>query len=219
MTKLLIIEDQPVLIEGLKAIIKTTDANINVCGEIPCQLPVSKIIRAIRDTKADLIIIDPMQCEPGAIIGTISGACKRLLILTFSNVDECDYAQLIINSGAIGYVGKNADVSIIAEALSTVVTGKRYVSKAVIDAMISDGIHNNLIKENPRSKIKLLTERQLEVFELLGKGDENIHKILGITKKTVATHIGNIRKKFGFHKKSDVVRYAAEWFLVKQKLS
>ena len=126
--------------------------------------------------------------------------------------EEALYATRALRAGATGYIVKQDAIDNIATALQDTLNGKRYLSQEIAQQFQQDGGD-----EQPRSSHDLvgqLTDRELEIFELIGKGRDirEISKVLNLSPKTVETHRTNIKEKLKLKNSRQVARVALQWF-------
>jgi DNA-binding NarL/FixJ family response regulator len=109
----------------------------------------------------------------------------------------------------MGYIVKQDAIDNIATALREALEGRRYLSPIIQSQMQSDGLGENATDD----PISLLTDREFEIFELIGKGHEvrEISEALGVSPKTVETHRTNIKEKLKLKNARQVTRFAVQW--------
>jgi DNA-binding NarL/FixJ family response regulator len=164
----------------------------------------------IRELRPDLVIVDIGL--PGMsgieLTKTIRAEFPELPILILSMHEEALYATRALRAGATGYIVKQDAVDNIAVALRDALKGGRYLSPVIAEQM-----HNNGPETQPRDPVTLLTDREFEIFELIGKGREvkEISEALGVSPKTVETHRTNIKEKLKLKNARQVARMAVQW--------
>ena len=115
-----------------------------------------------------------------------------------------------MRAGARGYVMKREALESILSAVRSVIKGEIFISPAMTRRMLFDHIQGG---GEARSAVERLTDRELEVFQLIGEG-RDMHEIarqLHLSKKTIETHRTNIKEKLGVASAREVVRYAVQW--------
>jgi DNA-binding NarL/FixJ family response regulator len=169
---------------------------------------------AIRELKPDLVVADIGL--PGAsgieLTKTIRSELKEIPVLILSMHEEALYATRALRAGATGYIVKQDAVDNIAGALQDTLDGKRYLSPEIAGQLQQDGAD-----QEPRSShdlVALLTDRELEIFELIGKGRDvrEISTALNVSPKTVETHRTNIKEKLKLKNSRQVARIALQWY-------
>jgi DNA-binding NarL/FixJ family response regulator len=124
--------------------------------------------------------------------------------------EESLYAERMLRAGAHGYITKQEPAEELVRAIRMVFDGHIYVSKEV-----SEGVLRRFSGQprGSRSPIEILTDREFEIFQLLGQGAaaKEIAGQLHVSAKTVAVHNANIRKKLNLHNSSQLIRFAVQW--------
>jgi DNA-binding NarL/FixJ family response regulator len=207
--RILLVDDHPVLRKGLVRLIDSKD-EFSVCGEASTARDASELIRKLGP---DLVIVDISL--PGTsgieLTKTIRAEFPELPVLILSMHEEAVYATRALRAGAMGYIVKQDAIENIAAALRDVLNGRRYLSP-VIAAQIHEngpGGQSNATDD----PVALLTDREFEIFELIGKGHEvrEISDALGVSPKTVETHRTNIKEKLRLKNSRQVARLAVQW--------
>jgi DNA-binding NarL/FixJ family response regulator len=207
--RVLLVDDHPVLRKGLVRLIDSKDG-FAVCGEASTALEAMSLIREL---KPHLVIVDIGL--PGAsgieLTKTIRAEFSDLPVLILSMHEEALYATRALRAGAVGYIVKQDAIDNIATALHQTLNGQRYLSPTISSQLLSNGV-----EVEPRSShdfIELLTDRELEIFELIGKGRDirEISTALNVSPKTVETHRTNIKEKLKLKNSRQVARVALQW--------
>ncbi len=203
--RIVIVDDHPVLRKGLGRIINSNDGFV-VCGEAG---EATDGMTLVRKEKPDLVIADIGL--PGAsgieLTKNIRAEFPRMPVLILSMHEEPLYAERALRAGAMGYIIKREALEKIADAVRDVLSGRRYVSPAISQQLSAHS------KEGAKTLIAELTDRELEVLELIGKGCEvrDIAKQLGLSPKTVETHRTHIKEKLNLKNARGVARFAVQW--------
>ena len=207
--RVLLVDDHPVLRKGLIRLIDAKD-EFEVCGEASTALDA---IALIRDLSPDLAVVDISL--PGTsgieLTKSIRAEFPKLPVLILSMHEEALYATRALRAGATGYIVKQDAIDNIAAALHETLNGRRYLSPIIAARMQSSGPDGQLkATDDP---ISLLTDREFEIFELIGKGQEvrEISDVLGVSPKTVETHRTNIKDKLKLKNSRQVARLAVQW--------
>ena len=208
--RVFLVDDHPVLRKGLVRLIDSKPGFL-VCGEASTAVDA---MTAIRDLRPDLVVADIGL--PGAsgieLTKTIRSELPDIPVLILSMHEEALYATRALRAGATGYIVKQDAIDNIAAALQDTLDGKRYLSSGIAQQLQQDGED-----EQPCSShdlVNLLTDRELEIFELIGKGRDvrEISKALNVSPKTVETHRTNIKEKLKLKNSRQVARIALLWF-------
>jgi DNA-binding NarL/FixJ family response regulator len=207
--RVLLVDDHPVLRKGLVRLIDSKEEFV-VCGEASTAVDAMALIREL---EPDLAIVDIGL--PGTsgieLTKTIRAEFQQLPVLILSMHEEALYATRALRAGAMGYIVKQDAIDNIAAALREALNGRRYLSP-VIAAQLQ---HNGPDGQTPSTDdpVSLLTDREFEIFELIGKGHEvrEISDALGLSPKTVDTHRTNIKEKLKLKNARQVARLAVQW--------
>ncbi|MBT3387662.1 MAG: response regulator transcription factor [Desulfobacula sp.] len=207
--KILIVDDHPIFCLGMAELInKATD--LVVCGS---ESTAPKAWDAIKKHKPDLVIVDISLKESNGInlVEEIKQEYPDLPALVLSMYDESLYAERALVSGARGYIMKQKAIGQVVEAVRKVLAGEVYASQK-----IKDKVFNRLVssgKHDDKSFLNKLTNRELEVFRLIGDGLESkeVAERLNLSIKTVGTHRENIKQKFNLKHYTELVKFAVFW--------
>ena len=205
--KIILVDDHPVLRKGLVRLIDAKDG-FEVCGEASTA---TEALPMIRQLAPDLVIVDIGL--PGTsgidLTKTIRAEFPKLPVLILSMHEEVLYATRALRAGANGYIVKQDAIDNIVAALREACSGGRYLSPVIAEQMQPNGDTSNPSND----PISLLTEREFEIFEMIGKGHEvrEISEALGVSPKTVETHRTNIKEKLKLKNSRQVARLAVQW--------
>jgi DNA-binding NarL/FixJ family response regulator len=206
---ILIVDDHPLVREGLTQIIKR-QSELFCCGEASS---VSSVRLAIVALKPSLITLD-LRLPDGdglELIENLTLEHPSIPILVISQCDEMLYAERALKAGARGYVMKERGTDEILTAIRAILSGQLFVSPK-INALALQQMVGSKTKE-PRNGLTNLTDRELQVLQLLGAGikTREVAVRLNLSIKTVETHRENIKHKLGIPDAASLVRYAANW--------
>ena len=207
--KILLVDDHPLLRKGLVRLIDSKD-EFAVCGEASSALDAMTMIRELRP---DLVIVDIGL--PGAsgieLTKTIRAEFPKLPVLILSMHEEALYATRALRAGAMGYIVKQDAIDNIVAALREALDGRQYLSPVIAAQLQHNG--PNTKSDPTEDLVSLLTDREFEIFELIGKGHEvrEISAALGVSPKTVETHRTNIKEKLKLKNARQVARLALQW--------
>lgn len=206
--RVVIVEDHTLMREGIARLV-TSQPDLTVCAEAA---DAAQGLQAILDHQPDLALIDITL--PGRngleLIKDVIAQQPGLPIIVLSMHDEALYAERALKAGARGYLMKDADRDTILCAIRRVLAGGFFVSEkmsADIFAQFAGKV------TTMKGSISCLSDREFEVFELLGQGlgTQDIAQRLGISPKTVEVHRAHIREKLEQPSGAAVVRYAVRW--------
>mgnify|MGYP002787845877 CR=1 FL=1 len=207
--RLLVVDDHPFMRAGLAQLIDR-QPDMHVCCE--AGNPV-EALQALARSLPDLVLTDiTMPGRSGVeFVKDMLALYPSLPVLVISMHDESIYAERMLRAGARGYIMKEAGGEALLAALRQVLAGQIYVS-----AKLSARLLENLSAGRPRgssSPIAKLTDREFEIFQLIGHG-KSTHDIaaqLGLSTKTVDVHRANIKGKLGLPDMTALVRHAVRW--------
>src|ERR1700737_835000 len=207
--RVLLVDDHPVLRKGLVRLIDSKEEFV-VCGEASTAVDA---IALIRQLKPDVGSVDSRLAGTSGIelTKTVRAEFHQMPVLILSMHEEALYATRALRAGAMGYIVKQDAIDNIAAALQEALNGRRYLSP-----VIAAQLQHNGPDGQPRSTadpVSLLTDREFEIFELIGKGHEvrEISDALGVSPKTVETHRTNIKEKLKLKNARQVARLAVQW--------
>ena len=208
--KVLIVDDHPIVIEGLTDLINKEE-DIVVCGwakDIP------QTIQAIRKLKPDVVTVDiSLENESGLdLMKDIKTRFPDLPMLALSMHEESLYALRAIRAGAKGYITKQEATKDVITAIHNVLQDRLYLSETMKEKLLYSLIGNDE-SDVVSSPIDRLTDRELEVFSLLGrgKGTRQIAEQLCLSVKTIETYRSRIKEKLNLNSGSELLRYSFQW--------
>jgi DNA-binding NarL/FixJ family response regulator len=205
----LIVDDHPVFRHGIASLINA-EADLHVCGEASTS-PLA--LDAMRRLKPDVALLDISL--PGSngveLIKLMKAEQPKLPLLILSMHDESLYALRSLRAGALGYVMKAEALNHVLTALRKVLKGEVYVSEKFSERLIFKAIQS--IDGGLGSPVDKLSDRELEVLELLGRGfgTREIANELHLSVKTIETHRAHIKEKLGFKDAGEMVRFSIDW--------
>lgn len=204
--KVLIVDDHPIVCQGLKAMIDMEE-DLSVCG---IEEDVTGALRTISSENPDIAIVD-LNLKGGDGLELIKAnrtGGRELPILVLSMHDEGLYAERAIRAGAKGYLMKQEASDKVIDALRCILGGELF---------ISDVLRNRLLENSgshPASDpLADLSDRELQVFRLigLGQGTRQIAENLNLSIKTIESHRRNIKQKLGIRSAPELVRQAVRF--------
>ncbi len=206
--KIYILDDHPVVIEGLKKILEGLD-DLQVVGTAEDS---TVAMEQIAKLKPDVLILDITLKDRSGVdmIKKIKQAFPELMVLVYSMHDENVYAERSLRAGAMGFVMKGEPASRLLMAIRQVVGGGFFFSASLLGSIVSGGGPRSGARGEPG---RMLSDRQLEVFEMVGRGFDS-HEIaekLTLSAKTVDAHKANIRQKLGLDSARELLMEAVRW--------
>lgn len=208
--KILIVDDHPMLREGLAMRI-SSQTDLEVCGEAAGE---EEALVLVKETKPHLVIVDiSLKSGHGIdLIKQIKSRHPKVKMLVVSGYDESLYAERSLRAGALGYLNKQGSNDHLIEAIRTVLDGQRYVSPQMTQRLVGQALGSS---DETKSPIERLSNRELEVFQLIGQGLTSgaIADRLHLSPHTVDTHRDNIKQKLGAKNAAELSRQAVQWVL------
>jgi DNA-binding NarL/FixJ family response regulator len=208
--RILIIDDHPLVRSGICTVLELDD-DLEVCGEAEDS---TSALEAIERLQPDLALVD-ISLKGGTsgleLVKSIRQKYPDLKTLAVSMHDEETYALRALKAGAQGYVMKQEGIEKIREAIRCVLAGRTFLSESMtqtaVDHLGSGGVPRD---DSPSS---VLSDRELELFELTGQGKEiaDIARIMNISPRTVEVHRSHIKKKLGLKTSTEIFQCAYEW--------
>ena len=208
----LIIDDHPLFSRGLSQLIETQE-DYKVTGIAKNH---DEAIQMINELSPDLAIVDlNLGQEDGLeLIKDILSLKPETKVLVLSMHDERYYAERALKAGAKGYIMKEEAESNVSTAINTVMQGNIYLSEAEQKRHNELVLNKNVNKTSePFDLISTLSDRQLQIFTLLGKGlgTVEIAEKLKLSIKTIDTHKENMKEKLNCESAAELRKMAIEW--------
>ena len=207
--RLLIVDDHPFMRAGLAQLINQ-QPDLEVAAEAGSP---AEAIRELARCAPDLVLTDlTMPGRSGLeFIKDLRAADPRLPLLVVSMHDEAIYAERVLRAGGRGYIMKEAGGENLLTAIRQILRGEIYVSPRMTVRMME-----SFTQRTPRgssSPIGQLTDREFEVFQLIGAGKStrDIANQLHLSSKTVDVHRGHIKEKLELKDTTALVRHAVRW--------
>lgn len=208
-TRILIVDDHPLVRQGLGQIIESQE-DMEICGEAE---DAPSAMRRVGECSPDAIIVDiSLQGNNGLeLIKNIKAVYETVPIMVFSMHDETIYAQRALRAGAKAYVMKKESSDKIVEAIKRIIKGEIYVSPRVADQVLHQIVNGpNNVSTSP---IDRLTDRELEVVQLIGRGlsTREIAESLNLSVKTIESHRAHVKEKLNLRNATELVQFSVQW--------
>jgi len=208
--RVFVIDDHPLMRAGMAKVVGM-EPDLHLCGELGSgRGSVDVLLRE----QPDVILLDLslQDCSGLELIKDYRAAGIESAILVVSMHDEALYADRALRAGANGYLMKEEVTKRVVEGIRSVLRGEIFLSDPMQRLMLKrmagrdKPLHDGL-------SLDRLTDREFEVFELIGKGmpSRQVAENLGISPKTVDAHRTHIKEKLGFTDGAAMVRYAVRW--------
>jgi DNA-binding NarL/FixJ family response regulator len=205
--RILIVDDHPMMRDGLRQLI-ANEPDLEVCGEAddgPAALAQAESL------KPDLALVDiTLRSSNGLeLIKDLQIRAPQTAVLVLSMHDESLYAERVLRAGGRGYIMKQEGGRKIIDGIRRVLTGGAFVSDN-ISARILDSFSG---RTQNKSTIESLTDREFEVFQLIGQGHSTgeMAEKLRVSVKTIEVHRVNIKTKLGISTAPELIRFAVRW--------
>lgn len=210
-TRVLIVDDHPAVREALALRIGRCP-DLKIIGEAA---DVAEALRLFEELHPDVAVIDISLKESNGIdlIKRIKARDPTARMLVWSMYDESLYGERALRAGASGYLSKEKETSEIITALRRVLEGRVYVSEALAERLLTRTSGRGAsIHDSPA---ELLSDRELEVFELIGQGltTREIAERLHVSVHTVETHRHRIKTKLNLDTSAILSREATQWLM------
>ena len=208
-SKILVVDDHPIIREGLVRLVDD-EQDLAICGQAD---DAPEALKAISETKPDVVIVDISLKNSSGIelMKSIKAQYPKLPVLILSMHNEALYAERALRAGAMGYIMKQEASEKLLTAIRHVLVGQIYVS---------DKVSKRLIRKLARGKtdmvaspIDSLSDRELEVFHLIGQGygTSQIAEKLYLSIKTIETYRTHIKEKLNLTNSRELLQYAIQW--------
>lgn len=213
--KVLVVDDHNILRVGILSLLAEAE-DIEVVGEAADGQEALEKLAALQ---VDVILLDLVmpRLDGLQVIQKLKRMRCPARVLVLSSFDDEDRVFAAIQGGALGYLVKNTPAAELLKAIRAVAKGSSYLPPDVQDKLI----HKLSQAERPEEPPIKLTQRELEVLKLLGKGFSNreISEQLFISENTVFGHVANILNKLGLESRTQAALYAIRNGLVEIKIS
>jgi DNA-binding NarL/FixJ family response regulator len=204
-----VVDDHPLLRQGL-ALLINQQQDLEVCGEAE---EAQAAMRAIAQRRPDILIVDISLNGPDGLdlLKTIRAAYPDLPVLILSMHDEAIYAERALRARANGYIMKQEATEKVLVAVRRILKGEVYLSDRMANKMLQQYIGGT--PAAIQSRISALSDRELEVFCLIGegRGTREIAEELHLSIKTVETYQAHIKEKLSLHSGRELIQHAIQW--------
>jgi DNA-binding NarL/FixJ family response regulator len=207
--KILLVDDHPLIRKGI-ALTLEAEPTFEICCQVSSGEEALEMLSRI---EADAAIVDVSL--PGMngieLIKHMKTAKPDLKILVVSRHDEEVYAERAIRSGANGYIMKQEAGEVLINGVKKILAGGVFVSQAINERMLQNMLNNKGTSE--QSPFELLSDRELEVFEHIGRGvvTKDIAEKMHVSVKTIETYKARMKEKLGFETSLELTRSAIQW--------
>lgn len=207
--RIFIVDDHPIVRKGLGQLINQEE-DLVICGEAE---NAEAALELLKKVKPDLAIVDISLRGIDGIELTklIRARFDNIPVLVVSMHDESLFAERALKVGARGYIMKQEAIEKMMEAIRKVLRGELYVSERVSANIVKRFVDGKA--EGISSPEELLSDRELEVFHLIGQGfaTRQIADQLHVSVKTVETYRANIKEKLNLKNATELIKHAVHW--------
>jgi DNA-binding NarL/FixJ family response regulator len=207
--KVFLVDDHPLVREWLATLINQ-QPDLQTCGEASAA---GEALQLIGVRKPDVAIVD-ISLEGGSgleLIKDIKASHSTVSVIVLSMHDETLYAERALRAGARGYVMKREATRNVLQAIRSVLAGKLFVSENITRTMTEKFVGGGVAAGD--SPVAKLSDRELEVFQLLGRGlsTRQIADSLHLSLKTVQAFCARIKEKLKIDSATELLRAAMHW--------
>lgn len=207
--RILLVDDHPIVRQGIGLLV-AQEPDMLVCGEADSA---AGALEAIERCRPDVAVVDLTLKESLGLelLKDIRIRFPKLLALVYSMRDEAFYAERVLRAGARGYVTKEEGGRAVIEGIRAILSGRIHLSEKMASKLIGRFVQGDA--KLPRDSVASLTDRELEVFELIGQGlpTREIAERLHLSAKTVDSHREHIKEKLQIDSATDLLKHAIEW--------
>jgi DNA-binding NarL/FixJ family response regulator len=203
------VDDHPLVREWLATLINQ-QTDLEVCGEADSA---PKAVQLLETVDPQVAVVD-ISMEGGSgleLIKNIKASHPSVMMIVLSMHDEAFYAERALRAGARGYIMKREATKRVLEAIRSVLGGKLYLSDKIAMLMAEKFVEG---QASPGGSVtEKLSDRELEVFQLLGRGysTRRIAEELHVGFKTVQSFCARIKEKLNLANAGELLREAVRW--------
>ena len=208
--RVLLVDDHPIVRHGLGLLIDQEE-DLMVCGETSSAV---ETLDNFKRMEPDIAVVDiSLQGTSGLeLTKALKEIQPSLPILVLSMHDESLYAERALRSGARGYVMKQESAETVLKAIRKVLSGGVYLSERLSSQILREFVDGTEAQVE-KFGIETLSDRELEVFELIGRGHStrDVANRLGLSVKTIETHRAHVKQKLKIDTATELVHRAFHW--------
>jgi len=208
-TRVLVIDDHPIVREGLVQII-CREPDLTVCAQAS---NAAEALHALRASCPDVVILDlTLNGSSGlGLLKDIRARWANLPVLVLSMHNEMLYAERVLRAGAQGYIMKQEGPEELVTAIRRVLAGRVYLSEAMTHRLLQHIARGD--SSDGQSPLDRLTDREFEVFEMIGQGlgTRAIAERLHLSVKTIESHRESTKAKLGLENGHELTLCAIRW--------
>ena len=209
--RILVVDDHPMVREGI-AVRLERESDLESCGEVAS---LEEALARVKETRPDLVIVDLALSDGHGLdlIKQLRARDSNLKLLAHSMYDDKVYAQRALQAGAMGYVNKRESAERLLEGIRQVLAGEVFLSPAVQGLLLQRAVGG--AEQLAATPGEVLSDRELEVFELLGQGltTSDVAQRLFLSVHTIETHREKIKRKLNLKNGAQLQQRAVQWVL------
>ena len=206
--RVFIVDAQPIVRHGLHQLIDG-ETDLITCGE---SNDGHKAIDTILAARPDIVLADVTfrKADGLELIKHLRAFKPGLPVLVFAAPDDFLFAERALRAGAKGYLRKQADLTDVVQAIRCVLSGQIYLAAKVRAKLLDAGADGDHAIASPVQK---LSDRELEVFRLLGRGHSTrrVATEMHLSISTVETYRANIKHKLELNGSGELLKHAIQW--------
>lgn len=210
--KVLLVDDHPIIREGYTQLIEAREG-WGICGETGAH---QEALELIRSDPPDLAIIDiTLEDITGLdLVEDIKAEFPDVKMFVISSHDENLYAERALEAGAMGYINKREAREKLVAGIEQILNDEVFVSEPLMRKLLKRRVGGAEVADG-KSRIALLSNRELQVFELVGSGEttQQVANKLMVSPKTVERHKENIKEKLALANATELLQHATRWVL------
>jgi DNA-binding NarL/FixJ family response regulator len=207
--RVLLVDDHPIVREGLTEMVNHED-DLTVCGTAE---EMNQALDQIEKLRPDLVVLDiSLKGSNGIeVLKNIKVRYPKMLVLVLSMHDETLYALRALRAGASGYIMKQEHAERVLGSIRQVLNGEISLSENMEKKMMKQLVGGRAARTG--SPLEDLSDRELEVFRLIGKGysTRQIAEELHLSIKTIESHRAHIKEKLNLKNAMELVQHAIQW--------
>ncbi len=209
--RVLVVDDHPLVREGIASLLHA-EGYLRVCTQVGTA---AEAVAVIDRERPDLVVTDLSLPDKNGLelIRDTLARYPRTLFLVVSMHDETLYAERVLRAGAKGFIMKEAAADELIDAIEKVLAGEIYVSPKMASLLLRRLSGKTELTMDDNSILRELTDRELQVFELVGQalGNLAIAEKLHISARTVDAHKTRIKEKLALPDNNALLRFAVKW--------
>lgn len=210
-TRIMVVDDHSIVRDGYRSLIQR-EPDLEICAEASGQA--EAIQKAFADPP-EMVIVD-ISLEEGSgldLIRELKSQWPGIKILAVSAHDEMLFAERALHAGALGYINKREASERLIDAIRQVLQGRVSISEKMTEYVLNQ--YTGFTTPVDKSPVERLSDRELEVFGLLGQGKttHQIAEALYLSPKTIETYRDNIKQKLHLRNAAQLIQHAVQWDL------